>query len=355
MHPHVFPTLMMPGAAKDRRGVLKHPVFRVLLLVLAAVLSLPAQFMVSPGMGLDPSWKMALQLASINKMVFGRDFIFTYGPLGDLLIHAATFKAAQLGYDLFVLLSLVGLYRVVLPDRPRVVDGLLLLALALVTKTCLLAWPATVLFNLLGFWLWRTAGTGNFWPAGLALGTAFLLFFGKVNYGLVVVVFVPAYGLGLAWLEPRKRAVGISLLAGLPLVIAAGCLGLGVNGREYLRAAWELIAGYNEAMFMQVGFRAGFGPGLCAGHRGPGLCAGHRGRGLCRTQPDGRKVSSAAAAGSAAGHVPVMQECICARRCRACGLVFFRAAAAAGGVGGLLAGARPVRVLLLASLVYPLA
>jgi len=346
VHPHVFPTLMMPGAAKDRRGVLKHPVFRVLLLVLAAVLSLPAQFMVSPGMGLDPSWKMALQLASINKMVFGRDFIFTYGPLGDLLIHAATFKAAQLGYDLFVLLSLVGLYRVVLPDRPRVVDGLLLLALALVTKTCLLAWPATVLFNLLGFWLWRTAGTGNFWPAGLALGTAFLLFFGKVNYGLVVVVFVPAYGLGLAWLEPRKRAVGISLLAGLPLVIAAGCLGLGVNGREYLRAAWELIAGYNEAMFMQVAS----GQGLALGFVLAIVAVAYAGR----SRTDGK-------------FQVLLLPVLLLATYLLCKNAFVRADAAhAGsfffGLPLLLAawvvcwpGARPVRILLLASLVYPLA
>src|SRR6476620_11526835 len=35
-----------------------------------------------PGLDLDRSWAMALHMAIDKNMVFGQDFIFTYGPLG---------------------------------------------------------------------------------------------------------------------------------------------------------------------------------------------------------------------------------------------------------------------------------
>jgi len=38
----------------------------------------------SPGAGLDPSWRIALNIAVLNKWQFGRDIVFTYGPLGFL-------------------------------------------------------------------------------------------------------------------------------------------------------------------------------------------------------------------------------------------------------------------------------
>ena len=40
--------------------------------------------LVIPKAGLDPSWKMTLNWAWENEVSFGKDLIFTYGPLGFL-------------------------------------------------------------------------------------------------------------------------------------------------------------------------------------------------------------------------------------------------------------------------------
>jgi len=39
--------------------------------------------------GIDPSWKYAISHAAVDKLIFGQDIIFTYGPLGYLIDGAA--------------------------------------------------------------------------------------------------------------------------------------------------------------------------------------------------------------------------------------------------------------------------
>jgi len=108
---------------------------QTVLLTLAVCLSIPPVFSTPPTIGLDPSWNLSLQLAAINGKVFGREFVFTYGPLGYLLTQAAVSKTLLLGYDLFVLGSLWAIYRRWLPRRPMPTDALGLLLLAVVTRT----------------------------------------------------------------------------------------------------------------------------------------------------------------------------------------------------------------------------
>jgi len=55
--------------------------FFVLLLV-------PPSFYHQPGEGIDSSWNIALHLAYKYHLVFGKDFVFTYGPLGILTTEA---------------------------------------------------------------------------------------------------------------------------------------------------------------------------------------------------------------------------------------------------------------------------
>src|SRR5579862_1366778 len=58
----------------------------ILLIVIPAV-----PFAMGPG--LDASWAIGLNMGHFDKMVFGRDIIFTYGPLGYLI--APTFPEAE--------------------------------------------------------------------------------------------------------------------------------------------------------------------------------------------------------------------------------------------------------------------
>src|ERR1700730_1906518 len=89
--PSVSSTTRLPKApqtATDTRGNRRFdlPAYRVLagLFILWIIL---ASFPVPPfglGSGLDASWGYALNMAHAQHLVFGKDFIFTFGPLGYL-------------------------------------------------------------------------------------------------------------------------------------------------------------------------------------------------------------------------------------------------------------------------------
>jgi hypothetical protein len=87
-----------------------------------------------------------------------------------------------------------------------------------------------------------------------SLVTALLLFFGKVNYGVVMVVLIPSYAVGLAIFKKERRVHGAVLVVGFLLSIMAGAALWRVNLLQYLRSGVELIAGYNEAMVKPTAF-----------------------------------------------------------------------------------------------------
>jgi len=222
---------------------------RLLLLGLAAGLSLPAGFSEAPEIGLDPSWQLSLQLATLHHKVFGQEFVFTYGPLGYLLIHGAVSKVAQLAYDFFILGSLWFIYGDLLPRHRLNWDALILLALATVTKMCWVTAPAAILFSILCYWLWQVHQQGNLRAMTGVIVAALVLFFGKVNYALIIVFLIPVYGIGLLTLQKQRRIHGILLLLGFPVLVWLGAMAWQVDLPSYLRSGIELVSGYNEAMF----------------------------------------------------------------------------------------------------------
>jgi hypothetical protein len=221
---------------------------RLAVLGIAACLSLPSHFAVGPSIGIDPSWMLSLEMATISGKVFGREFVFTHGPLGYLLIHAPVDKASLVLYDVFVLASLLAIYSRMLPRQMRPVDVGLLVVLAAVTKESLLNAPSVVLFAILCYWLW------HLWDAGGALATlgsltaAVVLFFGKVNYGMPMALLMPSYGVWLIIMRRDRRLPGVVLLIVFPVLLVLGASLWHVDLAGYRRSAAEIIAGYSEAM-----------------------------------------------------------------------------------------------------------
>ncbi len=203
-------------------------------------------------MGIGYAWQAALQLAVVDGKTFGQDFVFVYGPLGDLLIRAPINKALLLLYDLYILCSLLCIYRLVLPRRPSAMDAALLFALAFVTRICLDVGPSVALFTVLCYWLWRTYDRGHPLAVGASLIAAIVLFFGKVNYGLVALVLVPAYAIAILVMG-KRRILGAALLLGFSSLLWLGAGILHVDLAHYVRWGIELVAGYIEAMAVSPG------------------------------------------------------------------------------------------------------
>ncbi len=57
----------------------------IFLLFLIVILWAMPSSLIPPMLGLDPSWAMALGWAIQHHIQFGKDFIWTYGPLGFII------------------------------------------------------------------------------------------------------------------------------------------------------------------------------------------------------------------------------------------------------------------------------
>ncbi len=75
-------------------------VWRLLILIAFVMVTFPPCFY-PMGSGLDASWAVGLNEASNRHLVYGRDIVFTYGPLGFILfplelgsnlVHAIPFR-----------------------------------------------------------------------------------------------------------------------------------------------------------------------------------------------------------------------------------------------------------------------
>src|SRR5215213_5610286 len=95
---------------KDRKFILYIQYFFIIFFVF---IFFPASFYNTPTEGLDASWNIAIHLAYKYKLVFGRDFVFTYGPLSILhtRLPISIDKSVYFLFDLYFLFSFIFLLK----------------------------------------------------------------------------------------------------------------------------------------------------------------------------------------------------------------------------------------------------
>jgi hypothetical protein len=175
---------------------------------------------VTPGAGIDPSWTIGLSLALARGLVFGRQVVFTYGPLG-LFVQPRAVTPATLAVGMIGALAL----------------EVTLVAIVLHLLRRLLPWPVAAVVALIGLSIVAT-------PGGPALT--------DVAFGLVA----------LALSQPPERArraatalalaggffAGIALLVklndgiGSTLIVTVGLLGAVQRRRNLAIGAAALVA-----------------------------------------------------------------------------------------------------------------
>ena len=217
---------------------------------LLTLLLFPAVFSLKPGIGPDSSWMMATNLALRQGSSFGNQFVFTYGPLGFLSSRSICYlnRCWLIGFDLFLAFNLLAIYSAVLKRDKSPLGYALCLGSAFVTKQALVDASTGVLFTAFLFWLLMLWEKATLLRGVAALAAAFLLFFIKINYGiiatLVLLAFVPAAA--LCRRLSLRNSVGMLFLfiAGLGVM----CQALKVQPAQWLTNGLHLIGGYKAAM-----------------------------------------------------------------------------------------------------------
>jgi hypothetical protein len=235
----------------DISGMLKQKkVYHRLAALLLTVFLFPTAAYDFAALGIDPSWALSINMAVQQDLIFGRDWIFTFGPLGYLFTRnpygIATWPL--LLYDLFVA---VNIFFVVSCYLKRLNSNRALLVFLLIIFLLVRgAWESFMLFYLFLFHLFYALEHNKPLHLLVALLLCLLIFYIKLNLGLVVVACFFIYLIYVLVIRQFNPAYisGLSLLyVGLTWLSAKA---LNVYLPDYIKGALHLIDAYNDAMAM---------------------------------------------------------------------------------------------------------
>ncbi len=200
------------------------------------------------GIGTDASWHQGLALALANKLEFGTDFIFKYGPLGFLengFLPEVVHVGAQLLFDLYILFNLLFVVHYAL-KKAKIKWVAILALLAMILPWGFIADATFTLLFLFLFNLFHANENHRSFSLYNAVFIAALMFFIKVNFSLVISLLLYATLIYL-WLTQRFSwrellAVVVTHL----FLIYWGAYQLHVNLLNYLISSIHIIENYDD-------------------------------------------------------------------------------------------------------------
>jgi hypothetical protein len=215
-------------------------------------LSLPAGY---AGFDIDASWHESLAMAIEKNFVFGRDFIFNYGPLGYLntgLLPKTISLIFPVGIALFMLLNYLIIIRLCFQKAKKNWVIVAISATLIFIPWGFIADISFTLFYFFLFWLLHAKSTRNSVGLLLALILSVLIFYIKVNLSIIV------YGLFYAsliyfWLAKifTFRTIIISIILQIALTYSLSFL-LNVDILAYFGASLKIIDAYQDAMAVML-------------------------------------------------------------------------------------------------------
>src|SRR5205809_205799 len=118
---------------------------------LLALTLIPHSLYNNPDFGLDSSWYVALHYAVKNNLIFGKEFVFNYGPLGVLTtrLPIGVHEAVYILFDAFVVSNFFYVfYRVINKSNLPVSSVLIFICIWLLSRD-----PSLMLLWLVLFFL----------------------------------------------------------------------------------------------------------------------------------------------------------------------------------------------------------
>lgn len=207
-------------------------------------------FPLMPGSGLDPSWRMALGYFFERGMQFGKDVVFTYGPLG--FVMSKTFSGIQFWSLIAGQLALAVISATVIVRQGARLTGssrVLFFGVFLLFVVSYEDALHMVVIGMLGFELLRDSGRNR--KALTALIATVLAFYAQIKFtDLMLATFVVLVASGFSLWRRRYREtawlLGCYLAAYLAIWLMCGQTL--ANLPAYFQASWAISQGYQWAM-----------------------------------------------------------------------------------------------------------
>jgi hypothetical protein len=202
-----------------------------------------------PTAGIDNSWRIALEMAYQKGLVFGRDIIYTYGPLGRLTqrISIATSNFQFFLFDIFCFGNVGLLLYLLLPKPLKLYQILVHFVFFLLISSIYGEWQSFLLFYVSIFSGLLFLKNQNHWLLIHAILMGIINFYIKANYGVIALGFIFIL-LFYAFFSKRLSLQNLLLyfLGSTTLLILLAFL-LKTDLISYFFSSIEIIKGYNES------------------------------------------------------------------------------------------------------------
>lgn len=221
-----------------------------ILLILYGVLT-AGVFYSRMGNGLDPSWQYALnKFMAFDHIKFGREVVFTYGPLGFLqspMYINENFFIAVILYAVLWISIIVLFYKIVRDGRQSIYIiflSFLLLYLGCPANAADLYFQYSVLMALAVLW----KNMEDKFAAVFAVSAVTISFFFKFSVAVAVIASWVLFSVSNVVMKRRRR---IWILF-LPAVTIPVCYLIYNHSIQdffgFIRGSWEIAEGFNTAM-----------------------------------------------------------------------------------------------------------
>ena len=250
MHPRCLGLAATPARRRATENAL------VFLLLVAALLKYPNY----PAAELDLSWAMVLDYAFRNSLQFGRDVVFTFGPLGFVYantytgLHFVSLVVVQIIFDsacaAVIILNSVGLSGI----RRLVYYGFFTLLMFGSVDS-----QVAIVILLAGMELIRRSD--QHWRTGSTLLVVFLAFLAQIKFTYLILAGIAVAATCLASFIQGRRRTGVLAL----LWFLGSFLGIWMASNQsllaltdYLQNSRQISQGFNAAMGLHTPPRAFF-------------------------------------------------------------------------------------------------
>lgn len=207
---------------------------------------------------IDPSWKLGLSYAKASDVDWGRDLVFTYGPLAFLTtrISLGAGKYSLLLYDFFLTLNFFfAFYLSLLKSEHRALSLFVIFTIVLLVPVYLGSGNPVLLMMFLVFWIRQAVDQPSHISFAMQALIVALLFFMKFNTSLVCLVLLSiSFLYHLVFNKPQRlKAAGYYALSFL--LIGVGCMSFKVSLLPYVKGGLDLVKGYNDIMYLDEGYK----------------------------------------------------------------------------------------------------
>lgn len=209
------------------------------------------------GDGLDPSWPVALQMATNRRMAFGRAIVFTFGPLGALTSSAMAVPKFGLAAAWVHILLLAATSWFIVTRLSKVFHPLIAAVLALgltwAIAPALQTDPLVILYLVIAVLAAALGGDGPIRPwsevaVGVVVGCTLLWKFDVgLEIGSVALVFLAleTFSKRFAWRSTVTWAVRGLASAFFAVIVVWAILGQPMAALlDYVRTSWTVATGY---------------------------------------------------------------------------------------------------------------